>query len=85
MSKHDDILNRMYNWKFRSAYNYAKEGNGVGIPKEAQRKLKFLAEQFENCGHCDGKAFDNIWDLSDEVADLLGYKWEDKKDYWVEK
>ena len=79
----DDVINRMYNWKMESAYNYATEV--PNFPAQALVKLKKMASQFGNCGYQDGKAFDVLRKTNDQVAEILGYEWDDDNDKWIKR
>lgn len=77
------ILSRMYNWKCTSALNYAEEW--PDCPPRVREILKELSEKFGNCGWQDGTVFDELRDKNNEVADILGYVWNDDKDFWERK
>lgn len=79
----DPVLGRMYNWKFRKAYENAKKTQG--FPSDALIVLNSLAGMFEDCGWQDGTAFDLAKDNNNKVADILGYKWDDDADFWIKK
>lgn len=76
----DNILERMWNWKMNSAYEQAKQF--PDFPKNALDILKELSENFGNCGWQDGKVFDELRKKNHQVAKMLGYTWNEKKDYW---
>ena len=78
----EDILDRMYNWKFRTAYGYARERED--IPREALAILKSLADDFGNVGWgLEGRAGDHVRDANNLAAGLMGYRWDEAKDFWV--
>jgi hypothetical protein len=77
----EKVLGRMYNWKQASAYNYAKEIKD--FPEEALKKLEHLSEKFGNCGWQDGSIYDELRDTNFEVAKMLGYEYNEEKDYYL--
>ena len=79
----EHVLNRMYNWKLSSAYNVAL--TVPEFPQTALSILKDLSEEFGNCGWQDGTAFDSLLDRNNQVADILGYQWNDDLDKWEPK
>lgn len=73
----EDVVGRLYNCKFRSAYDFIK--NNRKIPKEIKREFKFAADELGNCGW-GGALIDR---RATTLALLIGYKWSDKKEYYV--
>lgn len=78
-----DVLNRMFNWKMTSAYEYAQKVED--FPKTALAILKSLSKQYGNCGWLDGKIFNELREKNNKIASILGYEWSNKEDYWVKK
>lgn len=77
-----DVLNRMYNWKMESAYHYALSISD--FPKKPLKLLKQLSDKFGDCGWQFGSVFNELRRKNNKVAKLLGYKWDDKEDNWIE-
>jgi hypothetical protein len=77
----EKVLERMYNWKQDSALRYAKEIND--FPKQALKKLEHLSEKFGNCGWQDGKIYNELRNTNFEVAKMLGYEYNEKKDCFL--
>lgn len=77
MTKIDDILNRLLNCKFRSAYEIITTVKK--IPKEIKNEFKFASIEFDNCGW-GGILIDRI---ANNLALLLGYKYLEDKDEYV--
>lgn len=77
----DDVIGRMYNWKMRSAYEYAKDVKN--FPVDALVILKELSEKFGDCGWNQGSVFTELKIKNNKVAKLLGYKWDNNEDYWI--
>jgi hypothetical protein len=79
----ENVLSRMYNWKMTQAYVAAKEI--VEFPANALELLAELSEKFGNCGWQEGVAFNELAVSNDKVADMLGYKWDDREDFYILK
>lgn len=77
------IVDRMYNWKMKSAYEQA--ASVPEISKEVLDLLREMAIKFGNCGWQEGKIFNELRETNHKIADLLGLIWDDRIDYWVEK
>jgi len=78
----EDVLNRMYNWKVATAFEFAQRV--PNFPPNALQKLEKLAEQYDNCGWSDGTAFAPLRNGLNQVASILGYEWDDEQDYWIQ-
>jgi len=70
------ILSRMQNWKMKQAYTKALAAHG--FPSDVLVMLKDMAEQYEDCGWQEGKAFDTLREANDKMADMLGYFWNEE-------
>jgi hypothetical protein len=83
MTPIERLLNRMYNWKMTSAVSAAR-----AVPEltsKSRKILNDLSDRFGDCGWQDGSAYDAVRDGNNRVAEELGYKWDDDKDYWVKE
>lgn len=74
MKKFDDVICRLYNCKFSSAFRYIKEIKG--IPKKVIKEFEKADEELSNCG-AGGTL---ISDRADYLAGLIGFEWKEDDD-----
>ena len=75
----DKVINRLYNCKFRTAYEQAKEIKG--FPKDALKTLKKASIDFENCGWGGAR----ITNTAEKICNMLGYTYDEDEDYYLKE
>ncbi len=78
------LLGSMYNWKMTTAYENASHSYDP-FPAEVLDLLKDMSEKYGDCGWQQGTVYDELQKTNDKIADILGYRWDDKEDFYILK